>query len=404
MMKKVVLLIGVISSFFLLVLFCFNRTQSNNEIYSLLDEYSVAEVRHFYNCTFYSEKNKKAKHRNLKWRQNILIYLRGDYSDLDSIYVSHVIDVIDDMNLPIEVSLTNKHKDANVIMSFRNEVCDSERIVNGKVVYHTDYLDRSIISAAILISNCLSGEFRRETIEEEVFQMLGSLSDTYSVRNSKFSQTKQPKYQKILPIDIRIIELLYDPRIPYGLCRKRFENIFKSELGLDYNDLKLGEFIENNDLDSSFRNDIRNNLYQLSDSEFVKWNYEKIPVFIDSLFDQDIKASMIQEIAHINGIMDREFLVVSSERDEYGIHIILTDSEYSEIKKYNGIDALRTCTYNSELRVSGYNTEFLFDQLLEILCCQPRDIGSQYEKEALLLFAYSNILPDNYDLSKLVLE
>ena len=90
--------------------------------------------------------------------------------------------------------------------------------------------------------------------------------------------------------------------------------------------------------------------------------------------------------------------------NDYGVHIILTDLDNVETKNYIGIDALRKCIYNSELKMGGYNTEFLFDQLLGILCCHPVNIRSQDEKEALLLFAYSDILPDNYDLSKIVLD
>ena len=404
MKSKVILIVFFSLSSVLFGIFNLVRTQSNNEIYSLLDEYSIAEIRHFYDCNFYSESLKSPKSRILKWDQDILIYLRGDFSDLDSVSVSHVIDVIDDMNLPVKVSMTREYKEANVIMSFKNEVCDSTRIVNGKVKPHTNFLNKKIISGAIAISNCLSGEFRKETIEEEMFQMLGTLSDTYSVLNSKFSQTKVTKYREILSIDKRIIQLLYDPRVPFGLSRRRFENIFESELNLVYDDMEVDNFIANYNLDKSFKYYIKHNLIHLSNNEFVKWNYEKVPVFIDSLIEYDLEQSIVQEIDRINSILNREFLVVSSEMNDYGVHIILTDLDNVETKNYIGIDALRKCIYNSELKMGGYNTEFLFDQLLGILCCHPGNIPSQEDKEALFLFAYSNILPNNYDLSKIVLD
>ncbi len=401
---RAVLLACFILVCFLFGVFCFNRIQSNSEIFSLLDEYSIEEIRHFYDCNYYSDSLKSPKSRILKWDRDILIYLRGDYSYLDSVSVSHVVDVIGDMNLSVEVSLTHEYEEANVIMSFINESCDSERVVNGKVIPHTDIWNKEIVSCAIKISKCLSGEFRKEVIEEEMYQMLGVLSDTYSVLNSKFSQTKLAKYREILSIDKRIIQLLYNTKVPFGLSRKRFESIFERELNLVYDDMEVDNFIANYNLDKSFKYYIKHNLIHLSNNEFVKWNYEKVPVFIDSLIGRDLEASVVQEIDRINSILNREFLVVSSEIKEYGIHIVLTDLDNVETKKYIGIDALRKCIYNTELRIGSYNTEYLFDQLLGILCCHPGNIHSQEVKEALFIFAYSNILPNNYDLSKLVLN
>ncbi|MGB3464857.1 MAG: DUF2927 domain-containing protein [Cyclobacteriaceae bacterium] len=199
---------------------------------NLCNTYSAEELSYFAEIAFGAERGKGANDKNLRWYKDVKIRVFGGYhSKSDSVTLMEVIDTLNSIIDPIEVTITDG-TDYNIILDFMS-IYDLDSItVNHKTPYklqgaqfHFEWHMGQIDRARIIILNETHPELRTRYIWEEVVQVMGLMQDRPTYPKSIFhdcSNADCKDVKKPLPIDLKLLDILYNSGIPTFMTRDEF--------------------------------------------------------------------------------------------------------------------------------------------------------------------------------------
>lgn len=309
---------------------CLNNNSislSSNDVFEIRSSYTPEEINYFYLTAFSidPEGNVGAK-RNLnnhllKWQNNILIRLKGDYSQEDSLFVESACSKINQVGLPISISIAEQNdiEKVNMVVSFEpiESIRSSGFGSNKKHIRLARghfFISNGEMHADIQIPNnvVLSADEKKSVILEEITQCLGIPGDSYIYPKSIFYQGKN-SVTELSQIDKRVLKILYEPFISIGLSRSSF---YKS-----FNDI-LPSFPV---CDTDYFNF----------EEFIKrgcFSYESIQEFLAISFD----TNKFSDISSIQKWMGPIVLDVTDERSFRSDSLVLTAID--TINKYSNVE------------------------------------------------------------------
>ncbi|WP_299136860.1 DUF2927 domain-containing protein [uncultured Tenacibaculum sp.] len=214
---------------FFFILSCKNELDFNSE--KLIKDYKAETLNYFYETVFYQDGLNEKVEILTKWRRNIRLSLHGDYTIEEVSFVKEVIKQINALNISVKIELTKLVKNSNCILFFGDRLSFKNRY-NYQVNKETE---------GIAITKSNGGEIykgyigifkdsnliqKKTVILEEIVQVLGIQGDSFSFRNSLFyeAKNKNTSFSSIPDIDKKIIKLLYNEDLYFGLKREVFEN------------------------------------------------------------------------------------------------------------------------------------------------------------------------------------
>lgn len=277
-MKKRIILFGL----FLLILNASSCNSEKNDLNKLKSEiyskYSSAEINYFYETAFnrdYGFINVNGINKDFalfKWGEDIYIKLNGDYAFEDSMAVLHVCKSINSLRLPIKIEIASKEFSRRINMNINFYPLDTLR---SKGLYSKDktrigakgslfeFFGISHVSISIP-TDIFEQKLQKSAIMEEIVQGLGVFGDSYTYPNSIFYEGVNFATE-FLPIDIKVLQLLYEPVIPKGILKSEFYSLFSDILPSD--SINLSDY-------AKFEEHIRNSNY----------SEESIKLFLSTAF------------------------------------------------------------------------------------------------------------------------
>jgi hypothetical protein len=215
-------LIGFISGLYLYKKETHGITLKSGKIKPKINNLTEEELKYFNNVTLKNEFNNEIKKIPLKFKQDIKIFVHGDY---DQNMLKEVKTVVNDLNKiidPIELYLVKNRSQANMIIYFgkyddfinnhpgvephwKIKKCD------GFFLNRSNNKTGTIKSSVIFINlpNNQSTLDTKETVREEITQGIGFYNDTWDYPNSCFYQGAN-KVLKYPAIDVKLISHLYN--------------------------------------------------------------------------------------------------------------------------------------------------------------------------------------------------
>ena len=189
--------------------------------------FSDEELTYFSEIALGSEFEPKSIHRLKRWEKNINIHLTGNYTKKDSIEVLKVINELNHIIDDISIKISGSKQKSNLIiyfipkLKFQQFNKNAERCSGGYFHYKWN-IWVGIYEGYILINEKLISDYRYSVIREEITQSLGLPNDSWRYPQSIFYQgySRRTEYA---PIDIKMIQLLYNNHLPVGMTKKAYE-------------------------------------------------------------------------------------------------------------------------------------------------------------------------------------
>jgi hypothetical protein len=292
-------------------------------------KYSKEAYSYFYEVCFFDEVNMKKVHL-AKWKEDIKYYVTGDASEKDVEMVMRSLNKLNNLKLPIDFSLVSKSENSNVIIHFGDTVSLKPLgLINNFEGVSIIRSSKGIINnAKILISDhSATIEKKESVILEEMTQIIGLRSDSYTYPESLFYQGVNSATD-YLPIDVEVIQLLYDSLIPVNYCIEDYERDFGDVINYCNTSNKLREIFSREGIKSSTLEDIRQACY--FDSGFYK-HPKKIPVYLNG-FDQNDSIFVFKALTFFNGLSTNVNLKFDGKPDDLNstgisIKLVVNDSQ-----------------------------------------------------------------------------
>lgn len=206
---------------------CMHPIANQEKVQEIKSNYSKEELKYFHELVFHTELDNGTTNLN-KWDENIYISLFGNYTYQDSIEIEDIIEDINNILIDVNIRYAISAK-GNLKISFIDpqKFSDYNRMASNS--YHGFFYLKTnrnkIERAHILVNNNLSGDNRMHTIREEITNSLGLINDSYRFSESILYQFMN-KNTSFSYIDIKMIQLLYNYGLPYGMKKEEFEKIF----------------------------------------------------------------------------------------------------------------------------------------------------------------------------------
>ncbi len=211
-----------ISLGFLIGLISFNKTEldTKNTTKNFKSKgYTDEEIDYFNEITLKNELNFKIRLAPAKFKSDIKIYLYGDYEPYMLDEVKMVISDLNNIIIPIELSIVNNRNESNVVMYFGDyqtfisdnpDLKDISKLKNCDGFFITKSRGNEIKSSRVFINipNQDSANDLRDCVREELTQQLGFFNDG-NIPESCFYQ-KENKILKFSEIDVKLIKMLYN--------------------------------------------------------------------------------------------------------------------------------------------------------------------------------------------------
>ena len=282
----------------------------------LKQKYSPKAINYFYETAFFSD-YVGPKDILSKWENDVWICWQGDLWPRDSLYVKQAVKQLNDLNLPIDLRITQDTAMANLPVYFGNfdylekklDIQAYRPFIGVGII--PDYLSK-IVSAKIGISNNASryakfttsedsAKTRRSVILEEITQSLGIPGDSWMYHNSTFYEgDNQTIY--LSKLDREVLKLLYEPSIPSTYPREQFEEDFSDVLYHENAGEKLIRYVKANHVPLRYLDSIRS----ISFNDSSLWKYPPL-TFVKLAGDVQPQDSVFcrAAISKINTISDR---------------------------------------------------------------------------------------------------
>jgi hypothetical protein len=207
---------------FIIGLISFNQNESNsyNTTNNLKSKgYTEEEIDYFKEITLKNELNSKIRLTPAKFKRDIKIYVYGDYEPYMLDEVKRVVDDLNNIINPIDLSIVNNRSDANVIIYFgdyQTFISDNpdlkgiSKLKNCDGFFITKSRGNEIKSSRVFINlqNQDSANDLFDCVREELVQQLGFFNDG-NIPESCFYQ-KENEILKFSEIDVKLIKMLYN--------------------------------------------------------------------------------------------------------------------------------------------------------------------------------------------------
>lgn len=327
-------------------------------------KYSKEAFNYFYEVCFFDEIERKEVHL-AKWENDIKYFVTGNPSKHDIEIVIKVIDKLNTLKLPIRFHLVENKDSSNVSLHFGDiESLKSLGLISGaQGTASRSSVNGVIYSGKILISNNVIDNIERESvILEEMIQIVGSIADSFSHPRSIFYEGHKVSIE-LLPIDIEVIQLLYDSLIPVNYCIKDYEKDFSEVIDYYKTSEKLLRIFTKEGIKKSTLENIRKACYL--EGSFYK-HPKQIPVYLSG-FDHADSVFVLKSIEFFNGLSDNIDLKFGGQFKEIpltGITIQLsvndsqdypTETRINNVKgevfKPKRIESIATISYRSSVEL-----------------------------------------------------
>ncbi len=217
---------------------------SAEDLKHLKAKYSPLTLNYFYETVFHEDFSSEKRNNISKWNTDPSIAITGSPSAQEIDYVKKAIAKINDLNLPIRLSLKGHPDSASIRIFFGHlrEVCtfldlDSVSIAEIDTACHfglarsTNYdgVTNEAVIGIFYAENDQDHSTRYKVVLEEIVQSLGIVGDSYTYPSSLFFENYNSS-KSLTTLDIDILSLLYEQAIPANYTRKAFEANFADEL------------------------------------------------------------------------------------------------------------------------------------------------------------------------------
>jgi hypothetical protein len=208
---------------FLIGLVSFNISESDN--YNTTKNfkskgYTEEEIHYFNEITLKNELNSKIRQSPVKFKRNVKIFVYGAYEPYMFDEVKKVVDDLNDLIDPIDLSIVNNRSESNVVIYFGDynsfisenfDLIDVDEIKNSEGFFRVKSKGDEIKSSRIFINIPRQDSYNdvRDAIREEMTQSLGFYNDNWSYPESCFYQG-QNEVLEYSDIDIKLIKMLYN--------------------------------------------------------------------------------------------------------------------------------------------------------------------------------------------------
>ncbi|MBI2335155.1 MAG: DUF2927 domain-containing protein [Deltaproteobacteria bacterium] len=190
-------------------------------------EYSQEAVSYFLTTALgseYGNKNPMIK----KWNQNLRIVVKGNPKAEDLQTLRQVVGDLNSLVQPIQLQFSSDRPNVTIyfvpVSQFKSYL---KEYVPGNMGFAYILWDGAynIYEATVLISTEKITQLERNhLIREELTQSLGLLNDSFIYPDSIFYQ-KWTQVQTYAPIDRKVIQILYDPKIKPGMKRQKARKV-----------------------------------------------------------------------------------------------------------------------------------------------------------------------------------
>jgi hypothetical protein len=208
---------------FIIGLISFNQNESNsyNTTNNLKSKgYTEEEIDYFNEITLKNELNSKIRLAPVKFKRDVRISIFGNYEPYMLDEVKKVVDDLNDIIDPIDLSIVNNRSESNVVMyfgdyqTFISDNPDLKRINKLKNCYgfftSKSRGSNEIVSSRIFINvakhHNLSSLF--DTLREELTQQLGFFNDGDRPESCFYQGSNE--VLKYSDLDVKLIKMLYN--------------------------------------------------------------------------------------------------------------------------------------------------------------------------------------------------
>jgi hypothetical protein len=294
------------------------------------EKYSREAFNYLYEVCFFDEVGKKKVHL-AKWKENVKYYVSGRPSEQDIEMVMKAIIKLNDLKLPITFQLVKRRDDSNVSIYFGDTVSLKPLgLINNfeglSIVTSTNGI---IDSAKILISDHSINLLKKESvILEEMTQVIGLTADSYTYPESLFYDGENSVI-KFQPLDIEMIQLLYDSMIPANYCLDDYRRDFGDMVDYFNTSDKLRKMFTSTNVKQSTLEEIRNACYL--EGEFYKHS-SNIPVYLSG-FNHEDSSFVLRSIDFLNTLSEKLNLRLADQVNDVnstGISIGLFSKDMKE--------------------------------------------------------------------------
>jgi hypothetical protein len=215
-------LIGFISGLYLFKKDIHRITFKSEKIKSKINNLTEDELKYFKDITLKNELNEEIKELPHKYREDIKIFVHGDYDQNMIKEVKTVVDDLNDIINPIDLYFVNNRSQSNMIVYFgnyENFINHHSGIEPHRIIKNSDgfFLNNSnsktgTIKSSVIFINLANNQCvldTRDAIREEITQALGFYNDTWDYPNSCFYQGGN-HILNYSDIDLKLINHLYN--------------------------------------------------------------------------------------------------------------------------------------------------------------------------------------------------
>lgn len=353
-------------TFFVFVLFIFlfqqcksgDNRMSKSDIEYIKQNYSEEAINLLYETAYFQDDGEMLDSL-IKWNNDVYIYLNGALWSDDSLYVKNVLKQLNELKLPIRLSLTKDSTHANMFIFFGDSSSLKKRLgsefdysIGGRfrVFEHHSFIDSCIIginNSAEIYSSCLNiadrSKYRQVVLMNEISNSLGIIGDSWLYPGSVFSEGNiESGYLK--DFDKEIVRLLYEPCLPFKYPRKQFEEDFSDILYHENAEKKIAEFVKKNNLNPDILTFIQK--HGLSNDSVVKFP-SHIFVKVSGNYQKEDIDFCKEAIAQYNTVSDNihlEFIPLDSIYNLPAIDILY--DEFTKSKSLKVENSLIKITKN----------------------------------------------------------
>ena len=181
--------------------------------------YTHEEINYFNEITLKNELNSKIRQIPVKFKSDVKIFIFGNYEPYMLDEVKRVVDDLNDIIDPIDLSIVNNRSESNVVMYFgdyESFILDNpdlkgiSKLKNCDGFFITKSRGNEIKSSRVFINlpNQDSANDLLDCVREELVQQLGFFNDG-NIPESCFYQ-KENEILKFSEIDVKLIKMLYN--------------------------------------------------------------------------------------------------------------------------------------------------------------------------------------------------
>jgi hypothetical protein len=181
--------------------------------------YTHEEINYFNEITLKNELNSKIRQIPVKFKSDVKIFIFGNYEPYMLDEVKRVVDDLNDIIDPIDLSIVNNRSESNVVMYFgdyESFILDNpdlkgiSKLKNCDGFFITKSRGNEIKSSRVFINlpNQDSANDLLDCVREELVQQLGFFNDG-NIPESCFYQ-KENEILKFSEIDVKLINMLYN--------------------------------------------------------------------------------------------------------------------------------------------------------------------------------------------------